>query len=130
MYAQELMQMAKDNLGIDTGQSNMPADQLPKTKEELELHMQLSYKQSIEIAEEEAITTTLAKNRWPLTKRRLNEDLVVCGIACSKTSFNKSNGIVVDYVDPAHIIYSYTDDPNFEDIYYVCLLYTSDAADE
>ena len=119
MYAQELMQMAKDNLGIDMTQSNIPTEQLPKTKEELELHMQLSYKQSIEIAEEEAITTTLAKNRWPLTKRRLNEDLVVCGIACSKTSFNKSNGIVVDYVDPAHIIYSYTDDPNFEDIYYV-----------
>ena len=38
--------------------------------------MQLSYKQSIEIAEEEAISTTLAKNRWELTKRRLNEDLM------------------------------------------------------
>jgi len=72
MYAQELMQMAKDNLGIDMTQSNIPTEQLPKTKEELELHMQLSYKQSIEIAEEEAITTTLAKNRWPLTKRRLS----------------------------------------------------------
>ena len=36
-----------------------------------------------------------------------------------KTAFNKSEGIVVDYVDPANLIYSYTNDPNFEDIYYV-----------
>ena len=81
--------------------------------------MQLSYKQSVEIAEEEAISTTLANNKWELTKRRLNEDLVVCGIAAAKTNFNKANGITLDYVDPAYLIYSYTEDPNFEDIYYV-----------
>jgi len=119
MFAREQIALAQKTLGIDASQSNIPPPLLPQTKEELELHMQLSYKQSIEIAEEEAISTTLAKNRWELTKRRLNEDLVVCGIGCSKTSFNKSNGIVVDYVDPAHVIYSYTNDPNFEDVYYV-----------
>ena len=27
--------------------------------------------------------------------------------------------MVVDYVDPANLVYSYTNDPNFEDIYYV-----------
>ena len=119
MFAREQIELAQKTLGINASQSNMPAPMLPQTKEELELHMQLSYKQSIEIAEEEAISTTLAKNRWELTKRRLNEDLVVCGIACAKTNFNKSNGITIDYVDPAHVIYSYTEDPNFEDIYYV-----------
>jgi len=119
MYAREQIQIAMETMGIDASQSNMLPEQLPRTKEELELHMQLSYKQSIEIAEEEAITTTLARNRWELTKRRVNEDLVVCGIGASKTTFNKSNGIVVDYVDPANLIYSYTEDPNFEDIYYV-----------
>ncbi len=75
--------------------------------------------QNVEIAEEEAITTTLAKNKWELTKRRINQDLVTCGIAATKTSFNKSSGIEIDYVDPARIIFSYTEDPNFEDIYYV-----------
>ncbi len=119
MFAREQIALAQQTLGIDASQSNMPAPLLPETKEELELHMQLSYKQSIEIAEEEAISTTLAKNRWELTKRRINEDLVVCGIACAKTNFNKSNGVTIDYVDPAHVIYSYTEDPNFEDIYYV-----------
>jgi len=119
MYAKEQIAETKRTLGLDVSQSNMPKEDLPRTKEELELHMQLSYKQSIEIAAEEAISTTLAKNKWELTKRRINEDLVVCGIACSKTNFNKSNGITVDYVDPAYLVYSYTEDPNFEDIYYV-----------
>ena len=119
MFAQAQINKMQKMFGIDASQSNIPKDQMPQTMEELELHMQLSYKQSIEIAEEEAITTTLARNKWELTKRRLNMDLVTCGIACAKTTFNKSNGIEIDYVDPAYVIYSYTEDPNFEDIYYV-----------
>ena len=119
MFAADQIQKAQQDLGINMSSSNVPKDQLPETKEDLELHMQLSYKQSVEIAEEEAISTTLANNKWELTKRRLNEDLVVCGIAAAKTNFNKANGITLDYVDPAYLIYSYTEDTNFEDIYYV-----------
>ena len=119
MFAAEQIQKAQQDLGINMSSSNVPKDQLPETKEDLELHMQLTYKQAVEIAEEEAISTTLANNKWELTKRRLNEDLVVCGIAAAKTNFNKANGITLDYVDPAYLIYSYTEDPNFEDIYYV-----------
>ncbi|MAO23870.1 MAG: hypothetical protein CMJ25_24240, partial [Phycisphaerae bacterium] len=90
-----------------------------ETEEELEIHMQLDYKQSIEIAEEELIENTLAKNKYDLTRARFNRDLVVLGIGAVKTSWNKSEGIVVDYVDPANLVWSYTEDPNFEDIYYV-----------
>ena len=47
-------------------------------------------------------------------------DLTTIGIGAAKTAFNKAEGIVtVDYVDPAYMVYSYTEDPNFEDIYYV-----------
>ena len=81
--------------------------------------MQLDYKQSVEIAEEELINNTLDRNRYELTRRRINEDLVILGIGCTKTSFNKAEGITVDYVDPARLVYSYTEDPNFEDIWYV-----------
>jgi hypothetical protein len=81
--------------------------------------LQLSYKQSVEIAEEEAISQVLAQNKFELLKRRINLDLVTLGIAAAKTSYNPSNGITLDYVDPAYMIYSYTEDPNFEDIYYV-----------
>ena len=119
MYGQELLTQAKETTGQDLSQSNMPASELPRNKEELELHMQLSYKQGIEIAEEEVINNVLANNKYNLTKKRVVEDIAVIGIGATKTSFNKANGVIVDYVDPANLVYSYTNDPNFEDIYYV-----------
>jgi len=119
MYAQDLIQQALQTTGVDLSRTNIPADQLPQTKEELELHMQLSYKQSVEIAEEEAINNILEKNKYDEVRKKINYDLTVLGIGAVKTSFNVSNGIKIDYVDPAYMVYSYTEDPNFEDIYYV-----------
>ena len=119
MAAKDLINKANQLFGEDFSNSSIPTEELPETRDELELHMQLSYKQSVEIAEEEAINNVLAANKYDLIRRRLNYDLTVLGIAALKTSFNKSNGIVVDYVDPAYMVYSYTEDPNFEDIYYV-----------
>ena len=118
MLAKDYIENIKQVLGIDLYQTPN-TDLIPETQEELELHMQLSYKQSVEIAEEEAITTVFTQNKYDLVRRRLNMDLTVCGIAASKTSFNTANGITVDYVDPAYMVYSYTEDPNFQDIYYV-----------
>ena len=118
MMAREYLDGLKESLGINLYQSMDPSS-LPETPEELELHMQLSYKQSIEIAEEEAISSVLAQNKYDLTRRRLNMDLATIGIAAAKTNFNTAEGITVDYVDPAYMVYSYTEDPNFENIYYV-----------
>ena len=118
MLAKQYIENVKSKLDIDLYQTSNP-NLIPATEEELELHMQLSYKQAIEIAEEEAISSVMAQNKYNLTRRRLNMDLTVCGIAACKTNFNTANGVTVDYVDPAYMVYSYTEDPNFEDIYYV-----------
>jgi len=118
MVAKEYLESLKSTLGIDLYQSPNPKT-IPESPEELELHMQLSYKQSIEIAEEEAISTVLAQNKYDLTRRRINMDLTTIGIGATKTNFNIAEGVTVDYVDPAYMVYSYTEDPNFEDIYYV-----------
>ena len=96
-----------------------PEEDRVDTKEELELHMQLKYKQAVEIAEEQAINTLLDGNNYDLVRRRMIYDLTVLGIGCVKTSFNWSEGATVEYVDPANIVYSYTDSPYFDDIYYV-----------
>ena len=117
MMAQKYLDQVKEVTGIDLYNSDPKA--LPQSKEELEIHMQLSYKQSVEIAEEEAINNTLAFNKYQLTNKRTIQDIVTVGIGAVKTSFNKSEGVIVDYVDPANLVYSYTNDPNFEDIYYV-----------
>jgi len=118
MQNKDFLAAAQQELGMDFSQSN-EKNNLPSNIKELEVYMQLDYKQSIEIAEEEAINNTLAFNKHQLTKKRIVEDIVTIGIGAIKTTFNKSNGVVVDYVDPANLVYSYTNDPNFEDIYYV-----------
>ena len=105
--------------GIDSRSSEMERKDLPESKDELNVHMQLSYKQSIEIAEEQAINTLLEGNKYELTKKRFYYDLTVLGIGAVKTNFNTSEGVTVSYVDPANLVYSYTDSPYFEDIYYV-----------
>ena len=113
---------AIDKLSQATGQNfyaSTDPDKLPRDKGELDLYMQLNYKQSIEIAEEEVINNVLDANKYDQIKKRLAYDLTVLGISAVKTSFNLSEGITIDYVDPASIVYSSTDDPNFEDIYYV-----------
>ena len=117
MMAQDYLDQIKQTTGINLYNSDPKV--LPQSKEELEIHMQLNYKQSVEIAEEEAINNTLAFNKYQLTNKRVIEDIVTIGIGAVKTTFNKSEGVVVDYVDPANLVYSYTNDPNFEDIYYV-----------
>ena len=105
--------------GMSFARSPVPTEELPGNAEEMDLHMQLKYKPAIEIAEEEAINTVLATNEFNLTKSRVNQDLVNIGIGITKTSFNPAEGIVVKYVDPAYCVWSYTEDPQFDDIYYV-----------
>ena len=108
---------AAQMFNVDLYENNK--EELPETKEELDLHMQLNYKQAVEIAEEQAIEVLLEGNRYDLTRRRLLYDLTVLGIACVKTNFNWSDGVTVEYVDPANIVYSYSTSPYFEDIYYI-----------
>ena len=117
MSMAEFDKFVQDNFFINTKESKTEA--LPASEEELSLHMQLDYKQSIEIAEEQAINMLLRGNQYDLIKRRFYQDLVVCGIGAVKTSFNTSEGVVIDYVDPANLVYSHTDSPFFDDIYYV-----------
>jgi len=118
MNAKPLLESIQQNLGADLSYTSDPTN-LPESKEELDLYIQLNYKQAIEIAEEEAISNVFDYNKYEETKKRLAYDLAVIGISAVKTNFNLANGITVDYVDPANLVYSYTDDPNFEDIYYV-----------
>ena len=112
------IEQIKQTMGLDL-YSTPDQSSLPETEEEISIHMQLKYKPSIEIAEEEVINNTLDKNKFELIRRRLNYDLTVLGISAVKTSWNKAEGVVIDYCDPAKMVWSYTEDPNFEDIYYV-----------
>jgi hypothetical protein len=117
MQSQELNNYAAEAFGVNLYE-NDPLT-LPGSKEELELHMQLSYKQGIEIAEEVAINTLFDGNKFDLTKRRVYYDLTTIGIGAIKNTFSEAEGVLIDYVDPVNLVYSYTESPYFEDIYYV-----------
>ena len=116
LQTEELNVFAQENFGINLFENN--PDRLPDSEEELDLHMQLSYKQGIEIAEEEALSVMFDENRYDLTKKRYYYDLTTLGIGAVKNNFTESEGVTVEYVDPAYLIYSYTEDPYFQDIYY------------
>jgi len=116
MHVKELSGFVQDNFGISIFRTDV--QELPETKEELEIHMQLTYKQAVEMAEEQAINTLLDGNNYDLIQRRLYYDLATIGIGAVKNTFNLSEGVVVDYVDPANLVYSYTESPYFDDIYY------------
>ena len=117
MATREVIAAWGQEVGVDIG--NVPAAQLPADTEELELYMNLNYKQGVEIAIEQGIDNVFHLNQYPEIKKKLDMDLVTCGIACAKHSFNNTDGINVEYVDPADFIYSRGgEDPNFNDIYY------------
>jgi len=117
MRAKEFNQIAQAQFNVDLYEND--PDQLPDTEQELQLHMQLNYKQAVEMAEEQAITVLLEGSNYDLIRRRCLYDLCTIGIGATKTTFDFTDGAQVQYVDPANLVYSYTDSPYFDDIYYV-----------
>jgi len=117
METQQFDQQASQQFGINTRESEM--QELPETPEELQLHMQLDYKQAVEIAQEQALALLFEGSNYELIKKRFFRDLTVLGIGAVKTNFTTSEGATVEYVDPADLVYSYTESPYFDDIYYV-----------
>ena len=117
MRSREFNDYAEENFNIETREN--PKDELPDTEEELALHMQLNYKQSIEVAEEQALKVLFEGNNYELIRKRFYRDITVLGIGAVKTCFNTSEGATVEYVDPADLVYSYSKSPYYEDIYYV-----------
>ena len=116
MNAAAMLDAVENQLGVNV--RNVEKQKLPSNSEELDLYMQLNYKQGIEIAEEQAINNIFTINNYQDLKTRLDYDLTVLGIGAMKHSFNNTDGVKLDYVDPANLVWSYTEDPYFKDCYY------------
>lgn len=117
MATKDMLMTAKNRMGIDA--FSMPPEQLPESDEEKELHMNLKYKPSIEISEELAIQSIFNENRFDdTTKFKMGMDAVDVGMVTAKHRFDHKDGIKLEYVDPADLIWSYTEDPFFQDVFY------------
>tara|TARA_R100001443_G_scaffold32479_2_gene46608 strand:- start:584 stop:2965 length:2382 start_codon:yes stop_codon:yes gene_type:complete len=115
--ARKFDQIAMQQFDIDLTE-NEP-DKLPDTEEELALHMQLNYKQAVEMAEEQALNVLMENSDYDLIRRRVLYDLTVLGIGATKTTFDFSSGAKAEYVDPTDLVYSHTESPYFDDVYYI-----------
>ena len=116
MVSKDILTTIKEKTGVDTFM--MDPDKLPETDEELSLYMQLNYKPAIEIAEEEAINTIFDANHYDDIRKRVDYDITVVGLGVAKHEFLQGAGVKISYVDPANIVYSYTEDPFFKDCFY------------
>lgn len=114
--AKDVLSIIQERAGVDPFMMN--PDELPESDEEMQLHMQLKYKPAIEIAEEEAINTMFDENKYDDIRKRLDYDATVIGIAIAKHEFLPGAGVKISYVDPANVVYSYTEDPYFRDCFY------------
>ena len=116
MLSKDILTDIKNNLGVDAFDTN--PEELPENDEELALYMELKYKPAIEIAEEEAINTILEQNNYNETRKRIGYDIATLGFGVVKHMFLPGAGVKIDYVDPANVVHSYTEDPNFKDCFY------------
>ena len=116
MVSKELLEGIEKDFGVNAFKTNK--ENLPETDEELQLHMKLNYKAAIELAEEAALNTLFSENKYVDTRKRVLYDLVTLGVGFSKHEFLPGAGIQVKYVDPANMVYSYSEDPNFADCFY------------
>jgi hypothetical protein len=116
MVAKPILETIQKNTGMNP--FTMEPDDLPENDEELSLYMNLNYKPAIEIAEETAIDTLFSENKYADLRKRFDYDLTVLGIGVAKHEFLPGAGVQVSYVDPANVVYSYTEDPHFKDCFY------------
>ena len=116
MVAKDVLTTIQKNTGVNPFTMN-PED-LPENDEELSLYMNLNYKPAIEIAEEEGIDTLFSENKYVDLRKRFDYDLTVLGIGIAKHEFLPGSGVKISYVDPANVVYSYTEDPHFKDCFY------------
>ena len=109
--------IAMEQFGVDLYENDK--EKIPQDQDELKLHMQLDFKQAVELAEEQALSVLLENSDYDLIRRRVLYDLTVIGIGATKTTFDFSSGAKAQYVDPADLVYSHTESPYFEDVYYI-----------
>lgn len=101
--------------GIDLSKQ---VEGLPETNEELDLYMDLSYKQAVEISMEEGINYVMSYNDFLEIKKRVVRDLIDLNEGATKTDI-EGDAIKIRYVDPLYLIRSYSNDPTNRDVYHV-----------
>jgi len=107
------MQAVSKDIEAEIGSPMIPKkEKVFESEEEVNLHMQMNYKQSVEIAMEEALDFTLYNNDWDEVKKHVITDLVTLKKAGTRTYRDSNNNIRLRHIDPVFLITSYTSNDN------------------
>ena len=116
-------------LSEKTGMDLRPKGFVPESEEELDIHMNLNYKQSIEIAMEQGVEFVFKNNDFEDVKNRVIRDLIVLGIGSVKTFTNNDGAIKLRYVDPINLVTSHSTKPDFSNIQHAGEIYNVTISD-
>lgn len=116
MVARDFLELIQEKAGVNA--FTMDPGDLPQSDDELAIYMNMNYKPAAEIAEEEAISEVFADNDFAQTRYQYDRDKTVLGVGFMKHDFLEGQGIVISYVDPANMVWSYTEDIYFRDCFY------------
>lgn len=91
----------------------------PEDYEELDLFFGGQYQLPEEIMFEKGITAVLDTSGWDVIKRKLLEDMIEVGLACTKVTSSRDGKISIRRVIPENLIYSYSDYDDFRDMSFI-----------
>ena len=92
----------------------------PFNKEEVDIFMDMEFKQAVEIGMETIVDAILYDNQWEeKVSKRIIRDIVENNKGCARLFFDKNNEITIRYVDaPLNYYASATDEPDHDDTEY------------
>lgn len=125
MMTAELRSFMTKKTGVDYNRKGF----VPQDMEELELFMQMNYKQAQEVSLENGIEFVLQQNDFDELKKRLVRDLVVIGTAAVKTYIDSAYGVRIKYVNPSNLVTSYSESPDYRNIQHAGEIYTVSIAE-
>ncbi|GAG03085.1 unnamed protein product, partial [marine sediment metagenome] len=104
------------NLQAESGIPMLDGNEgVPESADEIELFMEIGYKQAAEIAIEQGLALAMDINDWRELAKRIVRDLVVVGEACVKTELDH-RGVIIRYVDPLYYVSSYVQNPDHKGV--------------
>jgi hypothetical protein len=114
-YAKDfIQQMAQVNGGF----SDIPAEQIPESKEQVELEELTEQPLSIETAEELVLQSVSKENMFEEIQSKVLKDAVECGLGVAAVETCKVEGIKIRWVRPENFIHSKTNNKFFTDCTY------------
>lgn len=114
-YAKDFIQMASELAG---GESPIPLENIPQSKEQIELEEETAHPLKIETAEELVIEAVARQNAFHLIQKDILEEMVVTNYGIGKVSTCPINGVKMELVKIENFIHGKSSNRYFSDCPY------------